>query len=124
MSRSKRGEVQENTVFTVTYLGADNCRALRGEDVTEPVVKSFIYGDSEEGDTGKKKAIGARTVVMDVGQKEISMTELVTKKNKVSFFPSMSCIVHCVDVLRAKVHRANVKQLVEDVKSEWEFHLG
>ncbi len=78
MSRNSRLEVEvETTVFTVTYLGSDDCRALRGEDVTEPVVKTFIYGDNAE------RLVVARTVVLDVGQKDLTLTELVQKKNKI-----------------------------------------
>ncbi len=76
MARNSRLDVEE-TMFTVTYLGSDECRTLRGEDVTEPVIKTFIYGDNSDHVTA------AKTVLLSVGHKHLTLTQLIQKKHKV-----------------------------------------
>lgn len=97
---SGKSKQQETGLFNVTYVGACECRTLRGAEVVESAVKAFvgISSSSDAGQTGAAsqapvtngqvslRSPGAKTVVLAVGPKELCLTELITKKNnKVSY---------------------------------------
>ena len=68
-----------DSVYNVFYFGFLGCNALRGQDITEPVVKTFIYGEDE---TGKpNEPVVAKPAVLEVSEREVSLMEMVKKKN-------------------------------------------
>jgi hypothetical protein len=109
---SGKSKQQETGLFTVTYVGACECRTLRGAEVVELAVKAFVSISSSSSDAGQTGAAsqvpvtngqvslrspGAKTVVLAVGPKELCLTELITKKNnKVSY---RFCTLHVFNVL-------------------------
>jgi hypothetical protein len=98
---SVKSKQQGAGVFTVTYVGARDCRALRGGEIVESAVMAYVSISNSSSDAGQTGAASqapvttgqvsprspdAKTVVLAIGPKELCLTELITKKNnKVSY---------------------------------------